>query len=269
MEYKFNEYERIFDTPSKKMEERTIVEKILSILNENDKYNSLENFYNDNMNFETFLKNNNLENVLKHFGNQLNQDDYDKIINNLRKMVEKKSTFDTDNIQKNDIDEKQYVTYNGKSDNYYLNNSYDNKSIEEQMEEIQRQTPYFQTSDTNENTELIMKEMKEKKKINLILRYLNEINFEILTQEQQDLFKFAFDYQQKNPGLIRIDLDESVMIDEKDNIMKIEKIDGNYKIINGDEDYNKPEDTTINLDKDLHETKSKSLNLMPKTQLFS
>ena len=228
MEYKFNEYERIFDTPSKKMEERTIVEKILSILNENDKYNSLENFYNDNMNFETFLKNNNLENVLKHFGNQLNQDDY-----------------------------------------YYLNNSYDNKSIEEQMEEIQRQTPYFQTSDTNENTELIMKEMKEKKKINLILRYLNEINFEILTQEQQDLFKFAFDYQQKNPGLIRIDLDESVMIDEKDNIMKIEKIDGNYKIINGDEDYNKPEDTTINLDKDLHETKSKSLNLMPKTQLFS
>ena len=268
MEYKFEEYERVIDTPKKKMEERIIVEKIISLLNKN-KYNSLDDFCKENTELENFKTNNNLETVLKHFGNKLNQNDYENILQSLKKMIEKKSTFDTDSIKTTNIEDKEYISYNGKNEDYYLNNSYNDRSIEEQMKDIQKETPSFQTNNPEENTELIMNEMKEKKKINLILRYLNEINFEILTEEQQELFKYAFEYQQQNTGLIRIDLDEGVMVDEKDNIMKIQKINGEFVINNGDQEYNKPEENKLDVDIEKTSEKSKNLNFMKKTQLFS
>ena len=263
MEYKFEEYERVINTPKKKMEERTIVEKIISLLN-NNKYNSFEDFCSENSDLESFKTNNDLENVLKHFGNKLNQEEYEKILQSLKKMIEKKSTFDDSNIKTKHIDDNEYVSYNGKDEDYYLDNSYSNKSIEEQMRDIQKETPSFQTNDTKENTELIMKEMKEKKKINLILRYLNEINFEILTEEQQEIFKFAFSYQQQNSGLIRIDLDENVMVDENDNIMKIEKIDGKLVINNGDQKYNAPKENDTDNEIENTDEKSKNLSLVKK-----
>ena len=268
MNYDFDEYERVIDTPKKKLEERAVVEKIISLLNKK-KYNSLDDFCKENNDFETFKNNNELENVLKHFGNKLNQEDYNNILQSLKKMVQKKSTFDKENIKTTNIEDKEFVSYSGKDENYYLNNSYDDTPIEEQMEDLQKEISSFQTNDTKENTELIMKEMKEKKKINLILRYLNEINFEILPQEQQELFKFAFEYQQQNTGLIRLDLDESVMVDENDNIMKIEKVDGEFKINNGDEEYNKPNEKEIDVNIEKKDEKSKNLSHMKKMQLFS
>lgn len=268
MEYKFEEYERVIDTPKKKLEERAIVEKIISLLNKN-KFKSIDDFCKENSDYVNFKKNNDMENVLKHFGNKLNQNEYDMIIQSLRKMIKNKSTFDTNEIKTTNIDDKQYVSYEGKDENYYLNNSFSNESIEKQMDDIQKQMSSLQTSNPKENTDLIMKEMKKNKKISLILRYLNEINFEILTEEQQDLFKFAFEYQQKNDGLIRIDLDEKVMVDEDDNIMKIDKVDGNFVINKGDDNYTTTSDVKdTEIDENKHNN-TKKINLMPKTQLFS
>ena len=56
MRFKFNEYERVMETPNKRLEERAIVEKIMSILNENKKYSSLDDFYKQNQTIDEFKK---------------------------------------------------------------------------------------------------------------------------------------------------------------------------------------------------------------------
>lgn len=279
MEYKFKEYERAIDAPTKKIEERAIVEKIMSILNENKKYSSLEDFYNANSTIDEFKKNNEMENVLKHFGNKINQSEYEKIINNLKKLTEQKLSFDKDDINISQIDDKKYVTYEGKDEKFYLNDSYTDIGIDQQLSNLQKESTEFQTADTKENTELLMKEMKKNKKMDLILRYLNEINYEVLNEEQQELFKFAFEYQKNSTGLIRIDLDEKIMVDEEDNIIKLEKIDGKIVTSSSDEKYidnnknmeqnlknNKNDESNLENNRD---NNSLSLKRMRKTNLFS
>ena len=267
MVYKFNEYTRVMDTPNKMLEERAIVEKIMSILNMGKEYSSLESFYEQNKTFDEFKKKNNMDIVLKHFGNKLNQEDYEKIIDSLKKLTEQKISFDDENIKTTSIGENEYVSYTGEDENVYLNNSYSNKSIESQMSDIQKEMENLQTSDIKENTKRIINEMKKDKKIELILRYLNEINYEILNQEQQQLFKFAFDYQKNNNGLIRVDLDEKIMVDNDENMMKIEKIDGEYQITNLDQKY---KEKSLNQPEEKSEKKENQLSFkkMPKTQLF-
>ena len=66
MVYNFKEYKAIFDTPMKRSQELAISSKIMDLLNKN-KYESLEEFIGKNPNYQDFLKNNNMENVVKHF----------------------------------------------------------------------------------------------------------------------------------------------------------------------------------------------------------
>ena len=267
MKYKFNEYEYAMDTPNKRLEEKAIVERIMLILNENKSFNSLDDFLNRNKTIDEFKSNNNMDVVLKHFGNNITQEDYEKIINSFKKLTEQKLSFDKEEIKTSTTEDKEYVTYKGKDENIYLNNSYSNTSIEDQMKDLQKENSDLQTSDIKENTEIIMQEMKKDKKIELTLRYLNEINYEVLNEEQQQLFKFVFDYQKKLNELIRVDLDEKVMVDNDDNIIKIEKIDGEFKIINSDEKYNNSIKSSEN---QMNEEKSNQLSIkkLPKVQLF-
>lgn len=269
MEYKFEEYDRVMDTPNRSLEERAIVEKIMSILNSNKKYSSLEEFYKANLTIDEFKKNNDMENVLKHFGNKLNQEDYEKIITSLRKLTVQKLDFDKNGINTTSIGDKEYITYEGKDEKFYLNNSYSNTTIEEQLKNLQQESSEFQTADIKENTNRLMKEIKEKKKIDLILRYLNEINYEVLNENQQKLFKFAFDYQQNTTGLIRIDLDEKVMVDEDDNIMKIDELDGKLVITKEDQKYSSSENEKEEQNKVEKKLDSPfTLKKMPNTNLF-
>ena len=83
MVYNFKEYKAIFDTPMKRSQEFAISSKIMDLLNKN-KYESLEEFISKNTHYQDFLKNNNMENVVKHFGNTLTEEDYTRILEHLR-----------------------------------------------------------------------------------------------------------------------------------------------------------------------------------------
>ena len=264
MEYKIKEYEPIMTTPNKRLEEKAIVERIMHILNESKKYNSLEDFYNKNRTIDEFKKNNNMDIVLKHFGQKINQEDYEKIIDSIKKLTEQKSSFDKEGIKTSTIEDKEYITYENDDEAFFLDNSYSDKSIEEQMSDLQKTSNEFQTSDTKENTKKMMEELRTNIKTELTLRYLTEINYEVLNTEQQKLFKFVFEYQQNSIGLIRVDLDEKVMVDEENNIMKIELVNDEFKIQNSKDKYkeNNENENTINNDSKL------SLRKLPKTQLF-
>ncbi|MBE6139192.1 MAG: hypothetical protein E7174_01620 [Firmicutes bacterium] len=239
MIYNFKEYKTSFDTPMRRQQELAISRKIMDLLNKN-KYDDLEEFITKNSNYQDFLRNNNMETVVKHFGNTLKENDYAKILENLRVLTKTKKDFEKDNIKTTNINDKQYTTFKGEDKTYFIDNSRSEKSIEEQMKDLQTTQQDFQTSNQNKNTENMFKELETRKEI-LNLNYLNQINYELLNDEEKVLFQIANDYQQNIDGTIRVDLKKGVIVDELNEIMKIEKNNGEFTIIKDENGVEKEE----------------------------
>lgn len=230
MIYNFKEYNPIFDTPMKRQQELAIARKIMTILNKNS-YDNLEEFITKNDNYQDFLKKNNMQTVIKHFGNTLKEADYIKILENLRTLTLAKQKFEKDNINVTDISNKQFVSFEGKDKTYFIDNSRSNKTIEDELKHLQTTQLNFQTSSLEKNTENMFKEL-EKTKETLNLNYLHEINYDLLNNEQKKLYQAADEYQQNIDYVIRLDLEKGVIVDEKDKIIKIEKNNGTYLLTN-------------------------------------
>lgn len=206
---------------------------IIRLLNKN-KYDSLEDFIKRNNTYQDFLKNNNTDVVVQHFGNfnkhKITEEDFVRVLNNLRELTKTKNEFETENIKTTNIDDKQYNSFKGEDKTYFIDNSRTDKSIEDQMKDLQPTEQDFQTTDQKKNTENMFKEL-ERKKEGLNLNYLHEINYDLLNNEQKELFQIADDYQQNNQGVIRVDLEKSIIVDELDNFIEIEKNNGEFAVI--------------------------------------
>lgn len=237
MVYNFKEYKSTFDTPMKRQQELAISIKIMDLLNKN-KYDNLEEFITKNTNYQDFLKKNNMHTVIKHFGNTLKEEDYIKILENLRNLTKTKQDFEKENIKTTNIDDKQYNSFKGEDKTYFIDNSRTDLSIEDQMKNLQETQQVFQTSDVNKNTENMFKELETKKE-GLNLQYLNEINYDVLNNEEKLLFQIANDYQQDIEQVIRIDLKKGIIVDEQDSISKIQKNNGEFSIIKDENDMEK------------------------------
>ena len=230
MIYNFKEYEPKFDTPMKKQQELAVARKIMDLLNKNT-YDDLEEFITKNNKYQDFLKKNSMQTVMKHFGNTLKEEDYVKILENLRELTKSKKEFDQENITTTNIDEKQYNTYKGADKTYYIDNSRTDKPIEEQMKDLQPTEEQFQTTDAKKNSENMFKEL-ERKKETLNLSYLHEINYDLLNNEEKEKYNIADNLQQNlDSGVVRVDIKKGVIVDELDNIMKIEKNNGEFAVI--------------------------------------
>lgn len=229
MVYNAKEYKPISDTPLKKVQELTIARKIMELLNQN-KYNSLEDFYQKNRSYQDFLKNNNMDTVVKHFGNTLNENDYAMIIGRLREITISKQSFDDKDIKTTKIDDKEFNSFKGEEKTYFVDNSNSQKTIEEQMRSLQPTNSKFQSTDAKQNTESMFRELENNVKESIRLQFLNEINVDMLNKNELDLVNAALDYQRSTGHIIRIDLGRGIVVDENDNIKKIEKVNGIYSI---------------------------------------
>ena len=181
-----------------------------------------------------------MQTVIKHFGNTLREEDYVKILENLRVLTKTKQDFDKQNIETTNINDKEITTFKGEDKTYFIDNSREDKSVEDQMKDLQNTSQDFQTTDQKKNTENMFKEL-ERKKEGLDLNYLHQINYELLNNEEKILFQIANDYQQNIDGVIRIDLKKGIMVDEQDNIIKIEKNNGEFSIIRDEDGIQKEE----------------------------
>lgn len=249
MVYIFKEYKTTFDTPMKRQQELAISRKIMDLLNKN-KYDDLEEFIKNNNNYQDFLKNNNMQTVIKHFGNTLKEEDYIKILENLRNLTKTKKEFETENVKTTNLDDKQFNSFKGEDKTYFIDNSNSNKTIEEQMKDLQLTSEEFQTTDQKKNTEKMFKELEEKKD-GLKLYYLNEINYDLLNNEEKVLFQIANNYQQGIEGVIRVDLKKGIIVDELDNIARIEEINGEFTIKKDENGIEKDETATKSFQKTL------------------
>lgn len=231
MVYIYKEYKHIFDTPAKKEQESVIVNKIMDLLNKN-KYDSIHDFFKKNETYQDFLKKNELENVVKHFGNTLNESDYIKIVHEVINLTSKKASFEKENIKTTHIDNKEFNSYKGEDKTFFFDNSNSSMSIERQMEELQKTQSNFQTDNEKKNTENIMKELEKEKKESLNLKHLNDIDTNNLNSEQIEIFSTALNYQFNNQTPIMVDLDRGIIADELNNISKIEKTPNGFMILN-------------------------------------
>lgn len=233
MIYNFKEYNkneiRVFEeTSSKGQQESKIVEVIFKLLN-NNKYDNIDEFIVKNNNYQHFLKYHNCNNVVKHWSPQLTEQEYVNILNSIKKMTLLKQDFEKENIKTTKIDDNEYNSFKGEDKTYIIDNSNSDSTIEEQMKKIQDTSTNFQVSDMKQNTENMFKEL-ESRKNSFDLKYLHEINTQALNNEEKNLFEIADNYQKNSNQVIKVDLKKAVMVDEQDNIMKIQKENGKYSI---------------------------------------
>lgn len=254
MVYNYRQYKHVFDTPAKIQQEMAVVNKIMHLLNKN-KYDNIEEFISKNPTYQDFLKKNELENVVKHFGNTLNEEDYIKILNQMRILSNQKQSFDTEDIKTTNIGDKEYNTYKGENKTVIFDNSNTDMTIERQMEELQKTQQEFQTEDIKQNTENMINELEKNKKETLNLKYINEINIDLLNEKQKEFIHIASNYQLDMQNPIKIDVDKEIIVDEFDNIMRVER--------NGEEITVVGDNTASNIEKENIETKSFQKSLKP------
>jgi len=230
MKYNYKtDYEHIFDTPAKMEQESVIANKIMDLLNKN-KYDNINDFINKNPSYQDFLKNNNLVTVVKHFGNTLTEEDYRLIQEKMIKISKLKKSFDQENIKTTNLDEKEYISYKSSEKTYFLDNSNSNITIERQLEELQKTEQKFQTTNTEKNTENMMKELEKNKKESLNLQNLNQINVEKLNESEKNIVDNLKQDELLANENVRVDLDNNVMVNTNDDIMKLTYVDGNINI---------------------------------------
>jgi len=104
-------------------------------------------------------------------------------------------------------------------------------SLERQMEELQKTEEKFEKIDSKQNTENMMEELENNKKESLNLKYLNEIDVANSNERQKEIFKTIANYQLDISKIVKVDIDKEVIVDENNNIMKIEKKDNQYLIL--------------------------------------
>lgn len=256
-DYKKEYLNKVCEGHAKYEQEIVVAKKMFDLLNE--KYDSVDDLIKNNGTLQEFLKKNNLSTAISHFntyGNPLNEEDYIKIIENLKTIEKNKKQFDASNIKTTDIDDKQYNSLKIDGKDHYIDNSDSTVTITEQMETMQPDNTEFQTVDPEKNAENMFKNIESKQEgINFV--HLYEINTSSLSEEEKELYDAAMNYSVDNKQQIRIDLNKHIMIDEDENIMRITKEDDEIKIVNDTDG--------ADMEKGIENTKTYQKTLTPST----
>lgn len=220
---------KIFDSGQKSEGENYIMAIIVNLLCSN-KFDSLENLmkYNEN-NYKTFLKNNKKDNIPLHFGNSLNNDDFQKIISNYKKMQEDKMKYSMENVNVKKIDSKEYIEYNGQ----VLDNSYAAKKVENELSDMQRQSSEYQSLNQQQNTDRMMREMSNTKKEEINFTSLDSIEREKLNNEEQKKYDAALVQEYLTGDDKKISLNNDLIKDDNNNIAKLDENDNNITFNDG------------------------------------
>ena len=245
MVYKCDEYKPLFDTPMKRKQEAAIATAIMKILNKN-KYDNLEEFIAKNPNYQDFYKKFSTEPIILNFRLELKhfiEADYIRILENLRLLTKAKKEFDQENIKTTDLGNKKFSSLKGEDKTYIVDMSSDKKEIQEKMAYLQPTQEQFQTSDGKQNAENLFKELESRQE-GLSLHSLNEINYDSLNNEEKLLFQIAQSHRKDTNGVIRVDLKKGIIVDEDDNIMKIEEVNGEFIVTKNENGVEKQEQPT-------------------------
>ena len=241
MVYNIREYETMY-TGNKGSEENAIVAIIMNLLN-NNKFDSIDDAlkYNGN-DFNTFMKNNRRDNIPSHYGRNIKDSDFKSIVENFKKMVDKKLSFDKENVHEVKFDNnKEYVEYNGQ----VVDNSLKERSIEDDLKYIQQENPDYQTLNEQENTDRMMHGDVIERKREVKFTSLDNIEREKLNSEDKQIYDAALIDQHLNNTDKEISIEDRLTKSDDNSINQLKEEGNGISITSNDEDI-EVQNTTIN-----------------------
>ena len=259
-QYKIEDYRKnyMLFSGNKGSEELAIVAIIMNLLN-NNKFDNIDDAlkYNGN-DFATFMKNNRRDNIPFHYGRNIKDDDFKLIVSNFKKMDEDKLKIDKENIHEHNFENKEYVEYDGR----VMDNSLKERSIEDELKNMQQENPEYQSFDAKENTQKMMKEELDYNKREVNFNSLDEIDRNKLNADEQKLYDAVLIDEHTSGKNKEVSFEDMLTKDENNNINQLEN-NGNSISINGVVEDNGIEETSISLlssiDTDLLTAKEKEL----------
>lgn len=259
-QYRIEDYTKNYTifSGNKGSEENAIVAIFMNLLN-NNKFDNIDDAlkYNGD-DFATFMKNNRRDNIPAHYGRNIKDDDFKLIVSKFKEMDEDKLKIDNENIHEYNFENKEYVEYDGR----VMDNSLKERSIEDELKNMQQENPEYQSFDAKENTQKMMKEELDYNKREVTFSSLDEIDRNKLNIDDQRLYDAVLVDEHTSGKSKEVSFEDMLTKDENNNINQLEN-NGNSISFNGVVEENSIEETSINLlssiDTDLLSSKEREI----------
>lgn len=220
----------ILNDSNKRFEEMVIVSKIEEFIKK-DRYNNIDDFITKNPNFNSFLKNNKLDAVLSRSRNLITEEDYFKIITKIKENHKKQQQHNSENINTINVGDKKIVTFKNNEQNLILDDSYNKKDFNKQLDDLQKTNSEFRTNDVNQNTNNMMEHMKKDIKEEITPKYLKDINQALLNENEKRVFATAALFQEQINAPIKVDMNRNLIFDNDNNVYSMEKRENGIVIL--------------------------------------
>lgn len=198
-----------------------------------DLYRDLDDFIKDNPTFEDFKRrakfNEAYRRALNWDTHSLTEDEYQQILSELKAELEEKMKIEKDKINTVTANGKEVSTYK-KDDGSVIavDNSYSDKPITDQLEDIQKKYSRFR-QDGNTNTEELMEFAQEEIKPEPAFQVVDEVNEASLNSTDAEIAGVAKAYQAQADGEVSVNLEDGLLLDQG-TVLEIKSTDEGYAI---------------------------------------
>ena len=196
------------------------------------KFNGIEDFMKKNPTMKDFEQNSHLLGIIRTHGYFiLNEQEYQEIMEEIRKEEEERKKLQTDNIKTNMVNGHEIVTYTDQNtgEQITVDNTVSNRDIKDQMADVQKEHKQFQQENAN-NTLNVMNYMQDKIKITPDTVASNEVNMNLANNEEREIAIAAKAFEKEIGHHVDIDLNNKIIYDNG-MIYSIEKRGEQYQVI--------------------------------------
>lgn len=211
---------------------KTIQNKIEQFISSGT-YVDLEDFISDNPDLTTFQNHTKLNNTLrKVWGYQITEQEYLEILDEMRKEVAASKQIALDKLETVSANGKELTTYETAEGTMVLDNSYNGKGMQSQLETLQAEHQQFQTGG-EKNTDAMMNYMQEEIKPEMGFIDISDVNTGNLTEKESQNLAVAEQFKNQAANPIQVDLQNGLIM-QNGNINTIEQRDNGIGVYSTD-----------------------------------
>ena len=222
---------------------RVFAKQVIESYMKQQKISSVDELLNTNPTAADFAHNSQLLNIIRTHGYFiLDEKEYQDILTELKEEETKRKKLNTDKLQTTQVNGHEIVTYTDEKTNekITMDNTVSNRSIVNQMKDIQKEHKQFEQKNTD-NTLNLINYMKDNIKITPSTKSSTDIKNEDINDENIELIKAIKDFENKIGHNVEVDFNNKIIYDNG-MIYSIEKRGDKYQILsqtNNEENQNK------------------------------
>lgn len=207
---------------------KTIQNKIEQFISSGT-YSDLEDFISDNPDLATFQNHTKLNNTLrKVWGYQITEQEYLEILEIMRKEMAARKQINTDKLDTVNANGKELTTYETAAGTMVLDNSYNGKDMQTQLEDLQNEHKQFQF-DGEKNTDNMMNYMQDEIKPEIGFVDISSVSTNDLNSMERTNLAVAEQFQQQGNVPTQVDLQNGLVMQDG-NISTIEHRDNGFGV---------------------------------------